>query len=27
MLKKADKALRPLPFKAGIAAARKFMSR
>ena len=27
MLKKADKALRPLPFKVGIAAARKFMSR
>ncbi len=27
MLKKADKALRPLPFKAGIAAARKLMSR
>lgn len=27
MLKKADKALRPLPFKAGIAVARKVMSR
>ena len=27
MLKKADKALRPLPFKAGIAVARKYMSR
>ena len=27
MLKKADKALRPLPYRIGIKAARKFMSR